>query len=94
MLNADGFDDLAAMFERRGYAFITLERALEDPAYQSADTFVGNGGITWMHRWALTQKDAEDVLRRRARDVPAFRRGDSRSHEDDRSDALRCSPRR
>lgn len=56
MLNADRFGDLAAMFERRGYRFITLERALEDPAYRSLDTFVGVSGITWLHRWALTKK--------------------------------------
>ena len=36
MLNADRFGDLAAMFERRGYRFITLEKALQDPAFQSA----------------------------------------------------------
>ena len=56
MLNADRFGDLASMFERRGYRFITLERALEDPAFQSADTFAGASGITWIHRWALTKK--------------------------------------
>jgi len=44
------------MFERRGYGFITLDRALDDPAYQSADTYVGGGGITWLHRWALTKR--------------------------------------
>jgi hypothetical protein len=43
------------MIERRGYRFITLDRALEDPAYQSADTYVGPAGITWLHRWALTR---------------------------------------
>jgi peptidoglycan/xylan/chitin deacetylase (PgdA/CDA1 family) len=56
MLNADRFGDLAAMFERRGYRFVTLERAIDDPAYQSPDTFVGVSGITWLHRWALTRK--------------------------------------
>jgi peptidoglycan/xylan/chitin deacetylase (PgdA/CDA1 family) len=56
MLNADRFDELASMFERRGYRFITLERALEDPAFASSDTFVGSSGITWIHRWALTRK--------------------------------------
>ena len=56
MLNAERFGDLAAMFERRGYRFITLERALEDPAYQSEDGYVGSGGITWIHRWALTKR--------------------------------------
>jgi peptidoglycan/xylan/chitin deacetylase (PgdA/CDA1 family) len=56
MLNADRFGELASMLERRGYRFITLERALEDPAFQSADTWVGTSGITWIHRWALTRK--------------------------------------
>ena len=55
MLNADRFADLAAMLERRGYRFITLDRALEDSAYQSPDRFIGTGGITWLHRWALTK---------------------------------------
>ena len=31
-LNADSMDALATMFKSRGYAFITLDRALEDPA--------------------------------------------------------------
>jgi peptidoglycan/xylan/chitin deacetylase (PgdA/CDA1 family) len=55
MLNAERFGDLASMFERRGYRFIALDRALEDEAYRSPDTFVGTGGITWIHRWALTR---------------------------------------
>jgi peptidoglycan/xylan/chitin deacetylase (PgdA/CDA1 family) len=53
-LNADWFDELAASMKKRGYRFITLERALEDPAYGSEDTFTGAGGISWLHRWALT----------------------------------------
>jgi peptidoglycan/xylan/chitin deacetylase (PgdA/CDA1 family) len=53
-LNANTMDALARMFKARGYAFIRLERALEDPAYESADTYIGPGGITWLHRWALT----------------------------------------
>ena len=55
-LNAQAFGDLAAQLKGRGYRFITLERALEDPAYALEDTFTGSGGITWLHRWALTQK--------------------------------------
>ena len=55
MLNADRFGELATMFERRGYRFISLDRALEDPAYQTLDTYVGPAGITWLHRWALTK---------------------------------------
>ena len=36
-LNARAFDDLARRIAARGYRFIPLERALEDPAYASAD---------------------------------------------------------
>jgi len=54
-LNAERFGDLAQMLERRGYRFITLDRALEDSAYRTPDTYVGPGGITWIHRWALTK---------------------------------------
>ena len=54
-LNADHFDDLARMMKRRGYAFITLDEALKDEAYRSPDTYTGAGGITWLHRWAITK---------------------------------------
>ena len=53
-LNADWFGALAKSMKKRGYAFITLDGALEDPAYRSADTYTGPSGITWIHRWALT----------------------------------------
>ena len=39
----------------RGYAFVDLDSALTDPAYDSPDDYTGPGGITWLHRWALTQ---------------------------------------
>ena len=54
-LNADAFDALASMMERRGYAFVPLDRALADSAYASPDEYAGPAGITWLHRWALTQ---------------------------------------
>lgn len=53
-LNADHFDRLAELFEGRGYTFIPLEEALEDPAYQLADTYTGPGGVSWLYRWATT----------------------------------------
>ncbi|MDQ6893591.1 MAG: polysaccharide deacetylase family protein [Acidobacteriota bacterium] len=54
-LNADRFAELLRTIGRRGYRLVTLERALEDPAYSAAaDTFVGSGGISWLHRWALS----------------------------------------
>ncbi|MEP6705734.1 MAG: polysaccharide deacetylase family protein [Acidobacteriota bacterium] len=51
-INSDYLDDLAAMFKRRGYKFVTLEEALKDDAYRLPDTYVGPAGISWLHRWA------------------------------------------
>jgi peptidoglycan/xylan/chitin deacetylase (PgdA/CDA1 family) len=70
-LNADELDGLARMMERRRYRFIPLERALEDPAFQSPDNYVGSGGITWLHRWALTRGVPADFFKGEP-DVPAF----------------------
>lgn len=55
VLNADRFGEVARMIERRGYAFVPLDRALGDSVYRSADTYAGAGGISWLHRWALTR---------------------------------------
>lgn len=54
-LNADHLDDLAAVLRDRGYEFVPLEEALEDPAYESDDLFTGPQGISWLHRWAITR---------------------------------------
>ena len=54
-LNAEAFGRLADRLVKQGHRFITLERALEDPAYQSRDGWRGAGGISWLDRWALTR---------------------------------------
>lgn len=56
LLNADYLDELLAMFQEQGYQFISMEDALTDSAYQSRDQFVGDQGISWLHRWAITAK--------------------------------------
>ncbi len=53
-INADRFDELAAMMRRRGYAFVTLEEALKDPAYAEPDALYKNG-ISWLHRWRMAK---------------------------------------
>jgi peptidoglycan-N-acetylglucosamine deacetylase len=54
-LNADLMPDLLAMFQRRGYRFISLSQALKDPAYQLRDDYVGPRGISWLHRWGVAK---------------------------------------
>ncbi len=52
-LNADLMPKLLDMFKRRGYAFVTLEQALQDPAYQLPENYVGRSGFSWIHRWSM-----------------------------------------
>ncbi|MFC2123466.1 polysaccharide deacetylase family protein [Bacteroidota bacterium] len=51
-INADAFGDVAKMMQDRGYTFISIDEALEDPAYSRPDTFDGHVGVTWLYRWA------------------------------------------
>jgi peptidoglycan/xylan/chitin deacetylase (PgdA/CDA1 family) len=52
-LNADCYGDLLDGLRKRGYAFVDLETALKDPAYQRADAYTGKWGPSWIHRWAI-----------------------------------------
>ena len=70
-LNGDAFGDLARMIRSRGYAFVPLERALDDAAYTSEDRYTGPAGITWLHRWALTAGKRGAVFAGEP-EVPAF----------------------
>jgi peptidoglycan/xylan/chitin deacetylase (PgdA/CDA1 family) len=56
LLNADHFGEVAKMFERRGYRFISLAQALEDKAYALPDHYTGRAGFSWLQRWALVKK--------------------------------------
>ena len=54
-LNADTMPLLLDMFRQRGYQFITLDKALQHPAYQLPDGYTGRNGISWLHRWAAAK---------------------------------------
>jgi peptidoglycan/xylan/chitin deacetylase (PgdA/CDA1 family) len=54
-LNADAFGELVTGYQKRGYRFVSLDYALQDPAYVMPDSYAGDAGITWLHRWAMTQ---------------------------------------
>jgi hypothetical protein len=53
-LNADYSGRLFERLRQRHYEFVTLARALEDPAYGSPDAYVGRFGISWLHHWEQT----------------------------------------
>ncbi len=53
-INGIMLDKVLAKFEVRGYKFVSIEEALKDPAYQTADNYTGPYGYPWPHRWAIT----------------------------------------
>lgn len=53
-LNARYFGDVLSIFHRRQYSFVSLGEALRDPAYRRDETYTGPAGITWLHRWAIS----------------------------------------
>jgi hypothetical protein len=70
-LNAETFDRFAARLAERGYRMVSLDRALADSAYHSADRYIGPAGITWLHRWAITRGLPGSVFHGEP-DVPAW----------------------
>jgi Predicted xylanase/chitin deacetylase len=69
-LNADNIDKLARMLVNRGYKFISIAEALTDTVYTSKDTFTGQGGISWIQRWALTKGIKGDFYKDEPRTAP------------------------
>jgi peptidoglycan/xylan/chitin deacetylase (PgdA/CDA1 family) len=64
-LHTDVLDALLTKIEQRGYRWVTLHDAMNDPAYRTADDFVGTSGPSWLHRWRVAKK-----LPPRMRDEP------------------------
>ena len=62
LLNAHYLDDLANVFKKNGYRFISQTRVLNDPAYDSQFTRYGDWGISWIDRWALTKKVSREFF--------------------------------
>ena len=55
-LNAVAYAELIAGAKRRGYRFISLDEAMQDPAYTRKDGYHGRYGPSWLHRWAMAEK--------------------------------------
>ena len=54
-LNRDWYPKIHALYLSRGYRFVTLDEAMADPVYSQADDYVRANGISWVHRWMITE---------------------------------------
>ena len=52
-LNADNFDRLIAVFRNRGYQFISLTEALQDPVYRFPDQYKATSD--WLSLWSFSK---------------------------------------
>lgn len=55
-INAHYLPDVVEDLRQHGYRFVTLEKALSDPAYGAGDLYTGPAGVTWLHRWAIARE--------------------------------------
>lgn len=51
-LEADHIGELLDLLRKHGYRFITLEDALNEPAYNLSNGDAGVEGTEWLARWA------------------------------------------
>ena len=54
-INADCLDELLRRLTDRGYKFVTLDKVMSDPAYETKDTYVNKYGPTWFFRWSKSK---------------------------------------
>lgn len=82
LLNANRLDALLERLEAIGYVWVPLDQALEDPAYERPISgYTGAGGISWLHRWALTEGVDTAVFRGEPR-VPSWVEGEAALREE------------
>lgn len=70
-INADYLDEVLEMLTSRDYEFVSLAAALKDDAYRQVDNSTGERGISWIHRWALTQNKPDEFFKGEP-ETPAF----------------------
>lgn len=51
-LNSRTLDATLAALEAHGYEFVSIEQAMDDPAYRSSERASGRFGLSWLARWA------------------------------------------
>jgi peptidoglycan/xylan/chitin deacetylase (PgdA/CDA1 family) len=55
LLNADYLGQLIDIYRDHNYFFVSIDQALQDPAFLTPVTVYGNWGISWLDLWALSR---------------------------------------
>ena len=62
-LNAEVLGQLIDIYRKHGYRFVSIDNALKDKVYDSEISVFKNWGISWLDRWALSQKVPRDFFK-------------------------------
>lgn len=62
-LNSDCVSELAGIFKKNNYSFVSIEESLKDEAYNAPVTIFGKWGISWIDRWALSMGKKGDFFK-------------------------------
>ncbi|HGF1488238.1 TPA: alpha/beta fold hydrolase, partial [Legionella pneumophila] len=60
LINSLAIESLLTIAEEYGYHFISLDEALQDKAYLSADAYYAPFGVSWLYRWDFTRGKVVD----------------------------------
>ena len=61
-INADYLDELAKMYIKNGYTFISQEEVFNDPAYSTQITFFSQRGLSWIFLWGLSKGMDQEIM--------------------------------
>ncbi|AMV16139.1 Predicted dienelactone hydrolase [Legionella pneumophila] len=60
LVNSLAIESLLTIAQEYGYHFISLDDALQDKAYLSADSYYAHFGVSWLYRWDFTRGKVVD----------------------------------
>ncbi len=63
-LNAACFDQLLLVFKEMGYAFVTMEEAMQNPYYDQDNYYHGPHGFSWIYRWIPEDEKRNAIMKR------------------------------
>jgi peptidoglycan-N-acetylglucosamine deacetylase len=64
LLNAAYLPKILCELTKLGYKFISLDEALQDPAYRQKDLYAKKWGISWHYRWMTDQAERRAWMER------------------------------
>ncbi len=63
LLNARYLTSVIQQLIQRGYSFISLDEALEDPVYETEMAYHGKWGFSWIYRWIENEDSRSNLMR-------------------------------